>query len=131
MLDTIWNFFQQVQIQHLDKQTELHGAKHQGHELQILDSESRLRELEQRHEQLKLVTLSLWSLLRDHSGLMESDLKKYVEEIDLLDGKKDGKVDHSTEKVQCNNCNRIYLTTSLVCPWCGNHNSHMKPFAGT
>lgn len=57
--------------------------------------------------------------MRDHAGLMEADLRKYVEQIDLLDGKMDGKVRHLNEKVACAGCDRTILGTSNVCPYCG------------
>jgi hypothetical protein len=92
MLDLFWDLFQQGQINNLHggRLSQLEKEKSQDNKADSL--EARLQELEQRHEQLKLVTLAFWSLLRDHAGLLESDLRKYVEKIDLLDGKQDGKV---------------------------------------
>lgn len=86
-----------------------------------------MRELEKRHEQLKLVTLALWSLLREHSGLMGSDLRKYVEKVDLLDGQQDGKATAKEERVNCNACGRIILNTAIVCAYCGTYSS-ARPF---
>ena len=123
MLDSFFSIFHEdeVGLEHEQAKEDYQNSK-------IQDTESRLRELEQRHEQLKLATLAMWSLLRDHSGLMESDLKKYVEKIDLLDGKRDGKVDHKKEKVHCKQCKRVYLSTSPVCPWCGKANVGSRSF---
>ena len=59
-----------------------------------------------RHEQLKLVTLALWRLLKDRVGLTEAELKRYVESTDLLDGAADGKVDLTRELVKCSRCSR-------------------------
>ena len=89
MLDSFFSIFHEIEVG-----LEHDQAKEDYQNSKIQDTESRLRELEQRHEQLKLATLANWSLLRDHSVLMESDLKKYIEKIYLLDGKRDGKVDH-------------------------------------
>ena len=35
-----------------------------------------------RHEQLKLVTLALWRLLKDRVGITEAELERYVESTD-------------------------------------------------
>jgi RNase P subunit RPR2 len=119
MLDIIWDLFQQSQINtlHDGKLSQLEKAKSQDSKADSL--EARLQALEQRHEQLKLVTLAFWSLLRDHSGLLESDLRKYVETIDLFDGKSDGKLSTPIGKITCTGCDRSLLATSAVCVYCG------------
>jgi rRNA maturation endonuclease Nob1 len=75
-----------------------------------------------------MFSLALWSLLRDHSGLMESDIKKYLEKIDLLDGKLDGKVDLKTEVVECVACSRKLIDTAKVCPYCGQKNAKYRVY---
>lgn len=119
MLDFFWDLFQQGQINNLQTSRlgQLEKEKAQDNKSDSL--EARLQDLEQRHEQLKLITLAFWSLLRDHSGLMEADLRKYVEKIDLLDGKQDGKVTAQAEKVECTGCGRTVLGTANVCAYCG------------
>ena len=130
MIDMIWDLFQQGQISGLKKKVELSREKDKFQDGQKLNLEIRFQELEQRHEQLKLVTLSMWSLLRDHSGLMESDLRKYVEKIDLLDGHRDGKVTMKTQKTLCTGCSREVMSTSLVCAYCGEKTGTTNPFYG-
>ncbi len=130
MLDLIWNFFQQGKLVENDFKTKMHDEKLKSQSHKQTNIEARVRELEKRHEQLKLVTLSLWSMLRDRSGLKESDLREYVDEIDLLDGRRDGKVDLGKEKILCDGCDRIVLTTSLACPYCGTSNKMGNPFTG-
>ncbi len=129
MLDIFWDLFQQRQIEQGKFKDKIHDEKLKGNQHQHDSTEMRLMELEKRHEQLKLVTLALWSLLRDHSGLLESDLRKYVEQIDLLDGQRDGKYSVKKEKVNCPACGRVNLNTALVCVYCGTK-SNAKPFDG-
>jgi hypothetical protein len=119
MIDLFWDLFQQGQINNLNqgKLSQIEKERSQDSKADLL--EARLQDLEQRHEQLKLVTLAFWSLLRDHAGLLESDLRKYVEKIDLLDGKRDGKTTSSQEKATCTGCNRSVIGTSTVCVYCG------------
>jgi len=40
-----------------------------------------LKDLEQKHEQLKLVTLAMWQMLKSHTGLTDNDLKKFIREV--------------------------------------------------
>jgi hypothetical protein len=119
MLDLIWNLFQDEDIDRL--RAERRRQEAQSDEVQKQASSTHVRhvELEMRHEQLKLVTLSLWRLLKDRVGLTEAELKRYVESTDLLDGAADGKVDLTRELVKCSRCNRSLLNTAIVCPYCG------------
>ena len=130
MIDLIWDIFQQGQIAGLETKEKIQDARFEGVAAGTADVEARLRELEQRHEQLKLVTLAMWHLLRDHSGLLESDLRKYVESTDLLDGKADGKVSHAKERRPCPGCDRIVLSTAVACPYCGTRQRARNVFGG-
>lgn len=130
MFDFIWDIFQQGEINDLRTKNQLQDAKFDGVNVQADSADERLRNLEKRHEQLKLVTLALWRLLKDHTGLMESDLRKYVESTDLLDGRSDGKATQAKERVPCHSCDRIVLNTAVVCPYCGTRQKQKSVFGG-
>ena len=49
-------------------------------------------DLERRYEHLRLLAMAMWKLLKDRTGATDADLRECIEHIDLLDGKKDGKV---------------------------------------
>lgn len=78
-----------------------------------------MRELELRYERMKLVTAALWQLLKARNGLTDEDLKRYIEKVDLADGKLDGKIDRKGSAMDCARCNRRILKSASVCPWCG------------
>jgi rRNA maturation endonuclease Nob1 len=118
MIDFIFDLFQQGQIHDAKADIELGKEKNKYQDHKITSSDIRLKDLEQRHEQLKLVTMAMWTLLKDHTGLTEGDLRKYIEKVDLMDGKADGKI-NTKERSDCLNCNRTVLSTSLACPYCG------------
>ena len=130
MFDLIWDIFQQGQIRMLKDRQSIHSAKLEGVEAHSDSAEARLHELEQRHEQLKLVTLAMWRLLKDHTGIMESDLRKYVETTDLLDGRADGKAAERTERTTCTGCDRTILNTAVVCAYCGTRQQKKNVFSG-
>ena len=130
LIDFIWDIFQQAQLNDLNKGIESNLEKSKYQDGKISNSEARLRELEQRHEQLKLVTMAMWTLLKDHTGLMEGDLKKYIEKVDLMDGKADGKI-NLKEKSDCRGCGRVILVTSITCPYCGDRLNKVSSFSGS
>ncbi|HET9447303.1 MAG TPA: hypothetical protein VFO35_13640 [Steroidobacteraceae bacterium] len=119
MLDLIWNLFQDDDIDRLRAERRRQEAHSQELQQQASSTQARHAELEMRHEQLKLVTLALWRLLKDRVGLSEAELRRYVESTDLLDGEADGKVDLTRELVKCARCSRSVLNTAIVCPYCG------------
>lgn len=84
----------------------------------ISNASERLRELENRYERMKLVTVALWQLLKAHTGLTDADLKQYIEKVDLADGKLDGKIGRKSGAMDCPGCSRRILKTAVTCPWC-------------
>jgi ribosomal protein S27AE len=81
------------------------------------DARSRVREYESRLDRLTLVCAAMWSLLQEKTGLTEAELLKKVEEIDLSDGVKDGKV--RKQAMQCPRCQRTMSSRHARCLYCG------------
>jgi hypothetical protein len=79
----------------------------------------RLKDLETRHERMKLVMAALWQLLKSHTGMTDADLKRYIEQVDLSDGKKDGKLSRAQGAMDCPDCKRRILKSAVTCVWCG------------
>ncbi len=71
--------------------------------------------LERRLEKLSLVCQALWTLVRDRTGVTEDDLAKRVQEVDLSDGKLDGRVGGA---VDCPSCKRRYARSRDRCLYC-------------
>lgn len=128
MLDLIWNLFQDQDIERLRSGAASRAAQSETAQERAGAVEARLLELEKRHEQLKLVTLAFWRLLKDRADLTEVNLKKYVESTDLLDGAADRKVDLMKQLIECPDCKRFVLNTAIVCPYCGASNSSGNAF---
>jgi hypothetical protein len=110
MRDLFWNMHQDARIQSAEM------AAHQ--------SESRTRSvkddiigLEERLDRLLLVTQALWSLLRKRTKLTEDDLMNEVTELDLQDGKLDGKV--TKPIVRCPKCDSAICHKFNRCLFCG------------
>jgi len=89
------------------------------------------RDMERRYERLRLVTMAMWALLKERSGLTEADLQKYVNQVDLIDGKLDGRLTREKGIIECAKCHRRVLKTALACVYCGEPNGQGDSFLGT
>ncbi len=76
-----------------------------------------IRLLEGKVDALALTCQAMWELLRDRSKLTEDDLIAKVNEIDLRDGREDGKM--STDAIPCSNCGRMVSKRHERCMYCG------------
>jgi hypothetical protein len=70
-------------------------------------------------EKLFMITQALWTLLQDQHGYSDEDLIQRVQEIDLQDGKLDGKVAKSKIRPDCPECGRKLMGNRPVCLYCG------------
>ncbi len=69
-------------------------------------------------ERLLMITEALWSILKEQHGYTDEELMRRVEEIDLRDGKTDGKVAKQLQPL-CPNCNRTLTHNLPRCMYCG------------
>lgn len=79
--------------------------------------DGKMTQLERRVDRLALASQALWELLRDSTALTEGDVFEKMEEIDLRDGKRDGKI--GQEVSQCPNCQRNVSSKRDACVYCG------------
>lgn len=73
--------------------------------------------LENKVESLALACQSLWELLRENTQLTEQDLEAKMEQVDLRDGRKDGKMSAVTN--ECAQCGRKTSRRRPRCIYCG------------
>jgi hypothetical protein len=95
----------------------------------VEDLRSALDDLRTRTERLALVNMALWSLLRDRLGVSDEDLEKRIEEVDLSDGKLDGKITRTV--VKCLRCSRMVSRRHKKCLYCGAERADFSPFDAT
>ncbi len=70
-----------------------------------------------RLDRLALLTEALWVLLRDKYDVDDEELLSIAREIDLSDGRLDGKV--RREPVECHACRRVVSNRHVQCLYCG------------
>jgi hypothetical protein len=64
-------------------------------------------------ERLLMITEAFWMLLKQHHGYTDTDLAKLIAEIDLRDGRLDG---------------RVQAGPPQPCPYCGHTLTKKRPF---
>jgi len=87
---------------------------------------SSVEQLEERVDQLALISQAMWEILREHGGVSEEILEAKVEEIDLRDGKRDGKVGKTVDT--CPKCSRKIHPRHGKCLYCGAVQEHHEVF---
>ncbi len=76
-----------------------------------------MRDLTDRLDKLLLVNMAMWELLKDRTELTEEDLMTKVQQIDLRDGRADGKISKTVAK--CPKCGRTMSPRHKKCLYCG------------
>ena len=74
-------------------------------------------ELRLQVERLTLICHSLWELLSESTGATDAQLLAKVREIDLRDGKSDGKI--AARANSCASCGRTFGSQHQACIYCG------------
>ena len=69
-------------------------------------------------ERLLMITEALWDILKEQHGYTDEDLVKRVQQIDMRDGKLDGKVAAAGVKT-CPSCKRPISGRHAACIYCG------------
>ena len=105
-----WELYQQSQI---------HGAKSDAARAsgKATRVEDELRRVYDRIDSLALICQSMWELIRERTTLTDQDIDQKLQEIDLRDGKADGKM--STPPKNCTDCGRVIARRHSRCLYCG------------
>lgn len=85
-----------------------------------------VRDLQGKVERMSLTCQAMWELLREYTGMSEQTILERIKEIDLRDGKEDGKM--SITQVECPNCGKLNNSRRSSCVYCGQEFIRMHVF---
>jgi hypothetical protein len=81
------------------------------------DAERELATLQRRVDFLTIASQALWEIVRERMGLSDQQILDRIKEIDLRDGKADGKISRSIQP--CPQCQRNNQSGQSSCVYCG------------
>lgn len=84
----------------------------------IAGTKSDVRELQAQVDKLELIVEALWRHLKRHTELTDEDLIETISQIDLEDGKYDGKKETKSFR-DCPGCKRRISKSHTKCFYCG------------
>lgn len=103
--------------------TDLTSAK-----LDSLDAKSKARDastevtyLKLKVEKLMIITEAMWMILKETTKYTDEELKEKMRQIDLKDGKLDGRVAAELPG-KCTKCGQLLQKNKYVCIYCGTEN---------
>lgn len=121
MIDLIFALFSEMEQQ--DASSRKQSAK-----MPAVSRNQGVEKLQRDHERLKLVTAALWQMLKDKTDATDDELRRYVEQVDLMDGRLDGKLRAPRELRDCKGCGRRILNSAAMCLYCGEQQSDTALF---
>ena len=82
------------------------------------EAQAEIYVLKQNVERLLLITEALWTFIKENHPYEDEELFKEMINIDMKDGKLDGKVSPEGPK-KCPHCDHILLRRKPFCVYCG------------
>jgi hypothetical protein len=117
MIDLIWDLVQQGQISSAESSASTAQSRADAASKQADRNTARTDEVEQRVERLALLCQAMWELLSERCQVTKNDLVHKVVEVDLRDGRENGRMD--TRVVTCPRCNNNVSSRRPKCIVCG------------
>lgn len=121
--DFVWDVFQQYQIHKLGKEFEAGREVIAGEQA---GQQAALDALDERVARLALICKALLELLQERTGVSEQDLAKKIAEIDLRDGRADGRM--APKAKPCPACGSMMSPRFNRCLFCGHRDEGGDPF---
>jgi hypothetical protein len=117
----LWELYQHARLKETQQEaSRAQASARMAHE-DVRDLERSLLLLQQQVERLTLTTIAMAEILRDCQGVSEEQIEAKVREIDLRDGKLDGKLGGkpAASTKACASCGRPNGPRRQACLYCG------------
>lgn len=89
-------------------------------------SAEEIHQLNERLDKLTLINMAMWTLIQEVTKLTDVDLLERIKQIDLMDGKEDGKITRQVAK--CSSCHRVMNQRHEHCLYCGHERLIISAF---
>ena len=109
----LWDVFQQAQNQSASEAAEA-AKRDVRHTDERLHNE--VLRLESKIDGLAMICQALFEILRDKGGISQEEVEEKIREIDLRDGREDGRI--AGRPTECPQCRRPAHTRQRVCMYC-------------
>lgn len=114
MIFDLWDIVQQIQINEANRTAGYAKDSSRSNSDRI---HNEVQRLEAKIDTLAIISQAMWEILREKTGLTEKDIEAKIAEIDIRDGRQDGKI--TGKPTQCPACDRPTHTRLKACPYCG------------
>lgn len=121
---SLWDIVQQVQIDNLQKSQILAETSS---DIRHSRQTRRSDDLEDDIAMVLLAMDAMWSLLSERLGVTPEDLRARMEQIDLADGRRDGR--YQAPPRRCPSCDAAVGPDLVRCQFCGADTPGAHPFA--
>lgn len=112
-----WELFQTSRIEQSNWNAAEATSSAREAKADVRELHQRVQVLEQQCERMILAAMAMAEILRDRLGVTEHEIESKVTEIDLRDGRRDGKFRASPDR--CTKCNRPNAANLRQCLYCG------------
>lgn len=114
MIFDLWDIVQQIQINEANRTAGYAKDSSRSNSDRIHHEAQRL---EAKIDTLAIISQAMWEMIREKTDLTEKDIEAKIAEIDIRDGRRDGKI--TGKPTQCPACDRPTHTRLKACPYCG------------
>ena len=123
MLNNAWDVFNTYQAERASMKADQVSMKLDTTKEQV---EEKVERLNNNIAHLALLCRAMFELLQERTDITDADLAKKMEEIDLRDGRADGKMTPQIQK--CPQCGRTVSPKFNRCLYCGFQAAQPDPF---
>jgi hypothetical protein len=127
-----WELYQYGRIQEAGANADATRSAARTNETDVRNLRDTVNRLERQVERLTLASLAMAQILRDRLGVKQDEIEALVRDIDLRDGKLDGRLDQPVQVKRCEACDRVNGPQRHSCLYCGKglpHDSVLFPLA--